>query len=341
MSRQLCTVVAFLAWVCLPLFAGESTAAQVESGRVGLSCAPRAYDFGEVESGTKPKAQFVLRNNGNASVHVRGIQGACCGTTASLEEADIEPGGTCRLDVSINLIGRKGPFEKHLTVLSNDAREPEIPITIVGRAFYPVDVEPRSVDFGVVSVGDGNTKTLLDRIVQIVCRPDHAFHVTNIVVSGAGFTAECTHSASGLTNQLTVHLLRPLPPAGVRGCIVLSTDCPVGRYRHIEIPVVARTPAAIFIDPPDVVVSETSSTNDLHRFFLRAHDRTPFQVTGVALPDPAMTVSCSATSTAWQIELRGVSSSPLLDGREIVITTDRPGQERVLLPIRYLSFASP
>ena len=165
--------------------------------------------------------------------------------------------------------------------------------------------------------------------------------LTNVVVSGAGFTAECTHSAGGLTNQLTIHLIRPLPPAGVRGCIVLSTDCPVGRYWHIEVPVVARTPAAIYIDPPEVVFSETSSTNDLHRFFLRAHDRTPFQVTGVTLPDPAMTASYSATSTAWQIELRGVSASPLLDGREIVISTDRPGQERVFLPIRYLSFASP
>jgi hypothetical protein len=339
-NRQLCAVVAFAVWICLPIFAGVSIG-YGSATSAGLECVPRTYDLGEVESGTKPKALFILHNNGNAPVHVQGIQGACCGTTAFLEKSDIEPGGTCRLDVSINLVGRKGPFEKNLKVLSDDPREPELPLKLVGRAFYPVDLDPRSVDFGVVAAGDGSAKTSLDRIVQIVCRPDHAFHVTNVVVSGAGFTAECTHSTGGLTNQLTVHLLRPLPPAGVRGCIVLSTDCPVGRYRHIEIPVVARTPAAIYIDPPEVVFSETSATNDLHRFFLRAHDRTPFQVTGVALPDPAMTASYCATSTAWQIELRGVSASPLLDGREIVISTDRSGQERVLLPIRYLSFASP
>jgi proteasome lid subunit RPN8/RPN11 len=90
----------------------------------------KVFDFGEVTPLDTPKGTFQIKNIGTATLYVTKVT-VCCGAQHTLSSEILAPGESSVLSVMYRS-NSVGPFEKYLTVFSNDASSPDVKLTIKG-----------------------------------------------------------------------------------------------------------------------------------------------------------------------------------------------------------------
>lgn len=90
----------------------------------------KVYDFGEITPLDTPEGTFQIKNIGTDTLHLTDVK-VCCGAQHTLSSDQLAPGDTSVLTVKYRGTS-VGPFEKYLTVYSNDAAEPAVKLTIKG-----------------------------------------------------------------------------------------------------------------------------------------------------------------------------------------------------------------
>lgn len=298
-----------------------------------IACDQPEYDFGSVDCDTVVRHPFVIENRGEAPLHIRGVEGLCCGATAELGTAVIAPGSKTVLNVAFRLRGRRGPQRKVIRIQSDDPVRPILPIELVGNAMVLVDVRPRSVDFG----GD-LTNAAATRYVDIVCAPDYGFHVTNTETT-AGWINVSVDSADPCSHRLAVRVVSPIPVGGGTAEIGLLTDSRHAEYRRIAIPVVAEGDGDIVALPRSIQLMDEEGAEPVTRFVLvRSRSATPFEILAVEPPDKDIQVTCLPLGKAeYRCEIKNLKGLPDLDGRCIVLKTSHKASPQVSVPIRVLS----
>jgi len=90
------------------------------------------HDFGTIQEGDKPSFDFHFVNIGDAPLVIVSVDKSCGCTEPSFPEEAILPGDTASIQVGYNSVGRKGRFDKSITVNSN-AKDGAVRLRIVGR----------------------------------------------------------------------------------------------------------------------------------------------------------------------------------------------------------------
>src|SRR5689334_17950533 len=117
-----------------------------------LFCDETNYDFGAVHSGKLIEHGFILKNNGEAPLHIH-VAG-CCGMKTDTGSNVIGVGETTSLIVSFSLKGLEGKQVRLVVIKSDDPEQTNFAIHLKGEAISPAKMQPNIISFGQISKND-------------------------------------------------------------------------------------------------------------------------------------------------------------------------------------------
>ncbi len=100
-------------------------------GEPNLSVEQDTYDFGQVDQFEHTECVIVVTNTGDQPLIISKCQKSCGCTIPQCDPTPIEPGQTSEITIKYDS-GRVGPFNKSITVHSNDPDEPKKVLRIKG-----------------------------------------------------------------------------------------------------------------------------------------------------------------------------------------------------------------
>lgn len=106
------------------------------------------HDFGWRDATETVTNRFVLRNTGDADLHLTAIKTSCGCTRAEPATRVIAPGAETVLEVHLALRGLQGQQRKSVSVLSDDPATPNLTLWMQGEARAAVCLEPPAFSFG-------------------------------------------------------------------------------------------------------------------------------------------------------------------------------------------------
>lgn len=92
--------------------------------------ADERHDFARIDEGAVATTTFAFTNTGDAPVRLVDVHPSCGCTTPEYPTGAIAPGATAEITVAYHSEGRPGPFEKHVTVQTDEPATTTL--TIVG-----------------------------------------------------------------------------------------------------------------------------------------------------------------------------------------------------------------
>jgi hypothetical protein len=101
-------------------------------------------DFGTVAKGEKLRAEFVVRNTGQAPLEITQVRPTCGCTVADFDRS-IAPGTTGKIRAEVDTAAFSGPIAKAVLVFSNDPMTPQLNLVIKADVRSFVEVLPRAL----------------------------------------------------------------------------------------------------------------------------------------------------------------------------------------------------
>jgi hypothetical protein len=114
-----------------------------------LVAAEPVRDVGKVMKGEKISVVFELRNEGTDELVLTDVR-PTCGCTVANYDAKIAPGKTGKVHAEVDTAEFSGPISKTITVLSNDAANPRLTLTIKAVVEQAVRLQPGFARFNYV-----------------------------------------------------------------------------------------------------------------------------------------------------------------------------------------------
>ena len=208
------------------------------------------YDFGTMPRDTTQHHVFVLKNTGQAPLHLELGSTSCKCTLSQLAQNAIPPGESGEVTVEWTASNREGPFRQRATILTNDPQQSRVELSITGRVISSYVIVPDALVFG--SIGENASPEAQARVYSFQNEP---LKVTDVqLADGATFDFFDVHVA-------------PLTPAerddpdAKSGCSVtvrIKPGLPAGRI-HQKIRLVTNLP----ITPTLEIPLEGKITSDL------------------------------------------------------------------------------
>lgn len=295
-----------------------------------IMCDQPMYDFGVMDNHRSVEHVFTIWNKGNAPLEIDRVR-ACCGASAKIADKTILPGTNTTVRVNLSLRGRKGELRKSFYVVSNDSKQQYYQLQLVGTSVAIVDIQPQVIDFGCIS-----PDTVVTTNVNIVCRSNLEFNITNVTCTVPQFTVVSHGKVCVNSHCLQVKTVPPLAPGVTRGKVRVYTDH--SEYREIVIPVIATVAMSdILVVPRELVLMERGKKPEpITRYIaIRSRGKRPFKILKVDSPGPNIEVKLTPLgSSGYRCELKDIIPFPDLDGKNIVIVTDHESVSNIVIPIR-------
>jgi hypothetical protein len=109
------------------------------------------HDFGAVWVGPPLKHSYKIKNEGDAPLDISKVRPSCGCTVAGDYPKKLDPGQEGEFPFSMMSTKLRGPFEKGITISSNDPVTPELRLKLRGEVKRYVEVIPASANFGKVT----------------------------------------------------------------------------------------------------------------------------------------------------------------------------------------------
>ena len=287
-----------------------------------LVCDAPTCDFGERKIGEIFDHTFILKNTGEAPLHIKKIRATCGCTIPSLTVKTIMPGKSTPLRVKIDLTRRKGPQRKSVRIETNDPAQPIHHLWIKGTSITEVDLRPDFINFSKLDTSSTRRMT-----VQLISRkPDTV--ITNLTIGGRGIKA--TIATNGL--GITVETVPPLPHGRLRATVNVHTTHP--EQPVVNLPVVAYVTPPLTLVPRSLTMKATGPATVVRTILLRPGTVKEYDITSVDVPIDGIEGKVSTMSAGnYRIDIAGIPVSKSLNRRVVTITTTAPGMETITVPI--------
>ena len=132
--------------------------------RTDVVLTPGSVEFGSVSVGSPSERRVSVTYAGRDNWQVHEVVNRNPNLEARIQETGRGAGRvTYELFVTIKGSAAPGPFRDQITLLTDDAGSPQIPVLVEGRVEAAFTVTPEVVAFGAVNVGDRATRQLVVR----------------------------------------------------------------------------------------------------------------------------------------------------------------------------------
>ncbi len=213
-----------------------------------------ARDFGSVPRGTQLAHQFRLSNPTGAGLHVASLATSCTCVAVAVERADVAPGESTVVQVSIDT--RKYSGAKTFTIYVRLDRPvvEEIKLTVQAHSREDIALEPGQLDFGAIKKGSSPTASTVIRYYG-----GAGWQITGIENDNGYVLPELQPlKASGhIAYQLSVKLRGDTPAGAWHSDLWLkTTDATTPRIR---VPLTVRIDGALTATPAEVSLGRIKS----------------------------------------------------------------------------------
>jgi hypothetical protein len=123
--------ILFLAITATIMSCGTSAQPPLVIGEANLTVDKDVHDFGVLEVGADGSCKFIVTNMGDQPLIISKCDKTCGCTVPSCDPTPINPKGTSEITVTYDT-KRLGPFNKSVTVHSNDPDEPVKVLRVTG-----------------------------------------------------------------------------------------------------------------------------------------------------------------------------------------------------------------
>jgi hypothetical protein len=103
------------------------------------------YDFNNVNPGSNLSCEFKFTNTGDSQLQIKDVQTTCGCTVPKLEKNEYKAGESGTIKVNFAAGSGIGPVTKQLYVLSNDAIEPRLTLTLKANVVKKVAINPETI----------------------------------------------------------------------------------------------------------------------------------------------------------------------------------------------------
>jgi hypothetical protein len=210
------------------------------------------WDAGKVARGEPVRHDFVLRNEGQATLYLREVR-AACGCTVTDYDQEIAPGGEGRVRAVVDTASFRGAIAKPVTVFTNDRRTPTVQLTLKAQIEPHVEVFPGYVRLVHVH-GEGPQAVVqnlwaTDGPALEILGVDSPF--PHLRVEHRPARPEERHAEGPERQLLLVATLASEAPEGpLAGDITVRTNHP--RQREVVVPVAGYVRPLLQVNPPRV-----------------------------------------------------------------------------------------
>ena len=147
-------------FILIMLFTAISMVAQKASPQIFSN--EQTFDFNDIKRDEILKHDFYVKNIGTQTLKIKDVKSSCECTVVQPVKKNIEPGDSVKVTAEFSTVDKIGPQRHHIYILSNDPKNPEYRLTLLGNVVLtkaekeslPSIVIPYTVyDFGDVKQG--------------------------------------------------------------------------------------------------------------------------------------------------------------------------------------------
>lgn len=151
-------ILVLLALTASLLAAGQALA------ETGLTIDQTTIAFGNLKEGVVAEKTVVLTNTGGAPLTIANVTTSCSCTSTFLEKTELAPGESTPMRIVYNTFKFPGKFEKYVNIFTGADGKEDHQIVLVGYVdpipMGVVEVEPRKIDAGDLTLGQAKTVSL-------------------------------------------------------------------------------------------------------------------------------------------------------------------------------------
>jgi len=129
-----------------------------------------SFDFGTVNSGEIVSHVFEVSNEGKVPLLITSHQAVCGCTSSVLDDSEVLPGETSRIQATFDTAGFSGAESKVIRVETNDPYSPSFALTLKGLVLRQISVLPERVAFGKVRRGTSPVKEVVITVDKSVAQ---------------------------------------------------------------------------------------------------------------------------------------------------------------------------
>jgi hypothetical protein len=143
--KLLTVSLALVALASAPLqVAAQDAAQEAAEGSPKLVVPERILDFGTVAQGEEIHADFTLRNEGTADLHIKTVRPTCGCTVVDFPKT-IAAGETGQIKAKVDTSEFTGPISKSMLLMTDDPESPSMSLVIKAAVKPYVEVLPRAL----------------------------------------------------------------------------------------------------------------------------------------------------------------------------------------------------
>ena len=281
------------------------------------------FDFGRIAPNAIVSHRFKVTNTGSAPLTISRMTAGCGCTTTLVGKETLAPGESTELEVAFNPAGNRGPVQKTVEVVSDDALEPNQTLT------FQADVLPVVLpDPEVVRFEDLVRKDRRKASVKVVSGTGQPIHLSDVDLSKAPWLGVTTREV-GQDLWVDYDLLASRLPAGKLSgtdTVTLHVLNPSPSALRLQVQWELRAP--VIASPARVAWAEPAG-RQLEAFLqLRSRDRKPFRVLAAHTSNPLLQVSgvSQGPAAVQTIQVRMLASAtPGSYDEKAFLTLDTPG----------------
>ena len=155
--------------------AGEAPAPKLPSDRAQASIDETTFNFDKMESGTKQRHAFPIKNTGKSPLDLQFVSHTCKCTKVELNGKEVEPGAgaTVKPGESVEVLLEwaakvpAGPFRHGATFTTNAPEHSRIELMVEGDIVDSTSFSPSVLNFGSVNIGtEGKAEMVVTSFVE-------------------------------------------------------------------------------------------------------------------------------------------------------------------------------
>jgi hypothetical protein len=183
------------------------------------------HDFGVVRQEQELRTELTVRNDGDATLHLRNVRADCGCAVAATDVREVAPGSSAPIRVVFRTMTFSGPLTKRVRVWSDDPDRPEAEVRLTMDVSAGIVLVPSRLAFGEVLAGTSPEASVTARWKEGVGRP---FRVTGVESKGLDLVFETKpFEAPPWRGTTVVARFRSPPPVGTSsGMVYVRTDDP-------------------------------------------------------------------------------------------------------------------
>lgn len=286
------------------------------------------YDFGELSNTESVPHEFVIKNSGDAQLIISDVKTSCGCTVATMDKKTLNPGEETVVAATLKLSG-EGPRTKDISVFSNDPDSPTYILKFTGSAVSAIKYEPNTLDFGQVL--DDAPKELKLNIFAVL--DGLTFNITDLSLNQDFLEASYETLEEGKSYEITVKNSGPFPNGRLAAMLTITTDNE--KAKEFRVYVTGNSLGDYWIQPDILRLRYDPTPGKVMDGFLRVSPGKvkEFNLIDAVKPVESMEVVFEKQGSAYLVRLKNMPVDDTLADKELILKTDVPGHENVVVPI--------